>query len=185
MPTIVHSVKSTSSEKVKTDSAGERQLSMEIFELVSSPDCMAILALADVDNFRLDVEWISLKLGIKQKNVIYALKLMREVGLLETKNGVEQISSDFVLSPDGIPSRAIKNYHHQMLDKASVALEEQMTQMRDVSGVSMAIDRDDLKKFKKDILNFQKRMIKKYSTGKKNEVYHLEMALFALSNGDL
>ncbi len=159
-----------------------RELSAEIFEIASSADCMGILALADLDNFRLDVEWISLKLGIKQKDVAHRLKLMREVGLLEVINGVEQICEDFVFSPDGIPSRAIKNYHHQMLDKASDALEEQMVERRDISGVSFAVDLDELANLKKDILNFQKRMIKKYSAGKKDEVYHLEMALFALSN---
>lgn len=159
-----------------------RELSAEIFEIVSSADCMSILALADLDNFRLDIEWISLKLGIKQKDVAHALILMREVGLLEVINGVEQICEDFVFSPDGIPSRAIKNYHHQMLDKASDSLEEQMMERRDISGISFAVDLDDVAKLKKDILSFQKRMIKKYSVGKKEEVYHLEMALFALSN---
>ena len=143
---------------------------------------MSILALADVDNFRLDVEWMSLKLGIKQNEIAHALKLMREVGLLEVVNGVEQICEDFVFSPDGIPSRAIKNYHHQMLDKAANAIEEQSVEKRDISGISFAVDIDDLPKLKKDIINFQKRMIKKYSEGKKDEVYHLEMALFALSN---
>lgn len=159
-----------------------RELSSEIFDIVSSADCMSILALADLDNFRLDVEWISLKLGIKQVEVAQSLKLMRDVGLLEVINGIEQICEDFVFSPDGIPSRAIKNYHHQMLDKASDALEEQMVERRDISGISFGVDLDDLPSLKKDILNFQKRMVKKYSEGKKDEIYHLEMALFALSN---
>lgn len=162
-----------------------RELSAEIFEIVSSADCMSILALADLDNFRLDVEWISLKLAIKQKDVAHSLLLMREVGLLEVVNGVEQICEDFVFSLDGIPSRAIKNYHHQMLDKASDALEEQMVERRDISGISFAVDLEEIPNLKKDILNFQKRMIKKYSEGKKEEVYHLEMALFALSNEGL
>jgi uncharacterized protein (TIGR02147 family) len=159
-----------------------RELSAEIFEIVSSPTCMSILALADIDNFRLDIEWMSLKLGIKQKDIAHALKLMREVGLLEVVNGIEQICEDFVFSPDGIPSRAIKNYHHQMLEKAANAIEEQAVNKRDISGISFAVDVEDLPKLKKDIINFQKRMIKKYSEGKKDEVYHLEMALFALSN---
>ena len=136
-----------------------RELSAEIFEIVSSPTCMSILALADVDNFRLDVEWMSLKLGIKQKDIAYALKLMREVGLLEVINGIEQICPDFVFSPDGIPSRAIKNYHHQMLDMAANAIEEQSVDKRDITGLSFAIDSEDLPKLKKDIMNFQKRMI--------------------------
>lgn len=182
---FLDSISNTTAVSLQNKESEKRNLSIEVFEIFTSPNCMSILALADLDDFRLDVEWISLKLAIKNQEVDRALKLMRSVGLLEVVNGVEQICEDFILSPDGIPSRAIKNYHHQMLNKASDALEDQLLEMRDISGISFAMDLDDVDKIKKDIFNFQKRLIKKYSKGKKNVLYHLEMALFCLSNGDL
>ena len=72
-----------------------------------------------------------------------------------------------------------------MLSKASEALEKQDVEKRDISGISFAVDPEQLANLKKDILNFQKRIIKKYSQGDKKQVYHLEMALFALTNGDI
>lgn len=160
-------------------------LSLEVFEVISSPDCMSILAMSDLDGFKLNIDWIAKQLDITNKEVAYALKLMRDIGLLEVIDGNEQLCSDFVFSTDGIPSRAIRNYHHKMLSKASEALEKQAVEARDISGISFAIDPDQLSLIKKDILAFQKRMIKKYSQGNKKQVYHLEMALFALSNGEL
>ncbi len=182
---FLNSVQSNSTGVTSTPKRKNTELSLEAFEIVSSTDCMSILALADLDDFRLDVEWIAYRLGIKIKDVEDSLKKMRLVGLLKEVDGVEMISDDFVFSPEEIPSRAVKNYHHQMLSKASTALEEQMVQKRDISGISFAIDKKDIESIKKDILNFQKRMVKKYSEGKKNEVYHLEMALFALTNEEL
>ena len=182
---FLNSVQSVPCKVENKDEAEKRELSLEVFELVSSPTCMAILNAADLDKFELDEKWLAKKLNLKSEEVSHALTLMRSVGLVEVVNGEEVICDDFVLSPDGIPSRAIKNYHHQMLDKASMALEEQPVEIRDISGISFAMDSENVKKLKKDILQFQNRMIKKYSTGKKNQVYHIEMALFALSSRDL
>jgi uncharacterized protein (TIGR02147 family) len=174
--------KKKQSEGVEHES---HHLNMEIFEIVSSPLCMSLLALADVKGFRLDVEWISRKLGASQKEVAHALKLMRTVGLLEVINGYEQICKDFVFSPDGIPSSAIRNYHHQMLDKAHDALDEVPVTRRDFKGLTLAIDPKDLDKIKKEILSFQKRIVKKYQVSEDlKEVYHLQMTLFPLSYED-
>lgn len=178
-------VKSPQTKNVSESENENRQLTLEVFELVSSPTCMAILAAADLESFRIDPEWIAKKLSFKRDEVLHALELMKKVGLIETINGEEKICGELVISPDGIPSRAIKNYHHRMLDQASLAMEEQPVEIRDISGVSFAMDSQDVKKLKKDIANFRNRMIKKYSSGKKDQVYHIELALFALSSGDL
>ena len=182
---FLNSVQSLPTKVVTENEIEKRELSLEVFEIVSSPTCMAILNAADLDTFQLTEEWLAKKLSLKQDEVKHALTLMRSVGLIENINGEEKICDDFVFSPDGIPSRAIKNYHHQMLDKASMALEEQPVEIRDISGISFAMDSKDVKKLKKDILQFQNRMIKKYTNGKKDQVYHIEMALFALSSGEL
>ena len=128
-------------------------LTVEMFEVISSADCMSILAMADLDEFLLDVNWIAKQLSITEKEVAYALKLMRDIGLIEVVDGVEQVSTDFVFSTDGIPSRAIRNYHHKMLSKASEALEKQDVEKRDISGISFAVDPEQLANLKKDIFH--------------------------------
>lgn len=182
---FLNSVKEPVAKNATEDENENRQLTLEVFEIVSSPTCAAIFAASDLDHFVLDSEWIASKLSLKRDEVDHALHLMRKVGLIETVNGVEEICDDYVLCPDGVPSRAVKNYHHQMLDKASLAIEEQPVEKRDVSGISFALDCSELKKLKKDILQFQNRMIKKYSKGTKNQVYHIEVALFPLSKEEI
>ena len=114
-----------------------------------------------------------------------ALYLMRNVGLIEYVNAEQVISKDFCLGPDGIPSRAIKNYHHMMLDKASEAIENQAIEKRDISGISFCVKKEDISNLKNEILNFQKKIIEKYSGKKSDAVYHMETALFALSKEEL
>ena len=176
---FLNSVQSLPTKVVTENEIEKRELTLEVFELVSSPSCMAILAASDLDGFKLNTSWISEKLDIDLEEVEYALNLMEKVGLVENINGDKVICSDLVISPTGIPSRAIKNYHHQMLTKASTALEEQPVDMREISGVSFAMNSKDVPKIKKEILNFKKRLIKKYSGESKNQVYHIEFALFA------
>ena len=73
------SVQSNSSGVVNTPRRKNRELSLEAFEIVSSTDCMSILALADLDDFRLDVEWIAYKLGIKIKDVEKVIPTYRHI----------------------------------------------------------------------------------------------------------
>ena len=159
----------------------ERSLTIDLFEIISSPLCMTILAAADLDGFQLNSTWLARNLGEDYSVIEKSLALMRKVELIEETEDGPKISDDFIFCPNEISSRAIKNYHHLMLDKASEALENQAIDKRDISGISFAMNSQDLPQIKKDILSFQKRMVKKYSQGTKNSVYHIESALFELT----
>ncbi len=164
----------------------ERKLDVDQFDIVNEWYHFAILNLADCHDFRWSYEWIAKKLNIKVFEVKVAIDKMVRVGLIKksvnkNREVTYEISNDYTMSSDGIPSQGIKNYHKQILLKAIDSLELQSVEERDISGIGMAINQDDLGSIKKDILEFQNMLVEKYSKGKKERVYQLEVALFALS----
>lgn len=159
-----------------------QQLSQDVFNVVSNWYCFAILNLADCKDFRWNYAWISKRLGISLVQAKDAIENMVRVGLVqETPKGLKA-SESFVLSPDGIPSKAVRDFHHSILEKAREALENQPIDKREISGISFAIDPKNLDSLKKDIDTFQNEIVEKYGKGKRSEVYHLESALFSLTN---
>jgi uncharacterized protein (TIGR02147 family) len=157
------------------------QLTLDMFHVISDWTCFAVLNLADTQGFRFDAFWIAKRLGISRAEAQMALDRLERVGLIERKNGKLIIVKDYVMSPSGIPSEAIRNSHRQILNKAIEALETQDHTERDITGLGMAIDPKQLPSIRKEISDFQDSLVAKYSKGKKSEVYHLEVAFFRLT----
>jgi uncharacterized protein (TIGR02147 family) len=179
--------KSLSDKEIK--SVNEAQLSIDQFTVISEWYHFAILNLADCKNFNWSYSYISKKLNIKPFEVKIAIEKMIHVGLIKKsydKNGEVRlkVSEDFVMPQSGIPSTAIRKYHKQILNKAIEALEIQSVDERDITGIGLSLNKIDIKSFKKDISAFQDFLIEKYSKGKKERAYQLEMALFALSEDE-
>lgn len=170
-----------SGENAFESSLVEKQLSNDTFDVVSDWYCFAILSLADCQDFKWTELHISKRLGISLWQAKDAVNKLLRVGLIEkTKKGY-RTSSDFVLSPDGVPSKAVRKFHHSILQKAQDALETQSVDEREISGVFMALDPKKLDKIKGEIDQFQNDIVEKYSKGKQLEVYQFETALFRLS----
>lgn len=170
----------------KNSSHRQHLINNDQFDVVSEWYHFAILNLVDCKDFEWSFTYIAKKLNIKAFEVKTAIDKMVNVGLIKKivhKDGrfTYKVSNEFVLSNDGIPSKAIKNYHRQILNKAIESLEIQHIKERDITGIGLVLDMKDLPAIKKDIAEFQNMMIEKYAKGKKQRVYQLEVALFALS----
>jgi uncharacterized protein (TIGR02147 family) len=170
-------------EPLRDDAAPSRELTLDMFRVVSDWYCFAILNLLDCDDFQSDAGWIARRLGISRLETELALERLERVGLVERdRRGELRGVKDYVLSPAGIPSEAIRNYHRQILGKAIEALETQGVGEREISGVGLAVDPVQLPALKKEIVEFQDRLVAKYARGRrKTEVYQLESALFRLT----
>ena len=158
-----------------------KEISDDLFRIVSDWYYFAILNLFDTEDLRPDAVWISRRLGIASSLAKFALDRLERVGLLVRVKGVLKVESSFVMSTSGIPSSAIRNYHRQILKKAIVALETEPVDERDITGIGLAIDLRDLPDLVAEIRKFRNRIASKYSRGKRTEVYQLEMALFKIS----
>ncbi len=162
-------------------------LSEDVFHIVSDWYYFAILNLVDCDGFIWDAQYISSRLGITKVEAQIAMERLLRMKIV-SKNEAGQFvgAKDFVLSPSGIPSDAVRNYHRQMMKKALYALEMNPVQDRDISGVGFACHPEDLEAIRLEIVEFQDQLVTKYSksrTKKAQEVFHLEMALFKITRG--
>jgi uncharacterized protein (TIGR02147 family) len=156
-------------------------LELDLFNIVSEWYCFAILNLFDTEDFRCEPSWIGRRLGISGTEARLALERLERVGLLKRVRGKLVPDAEFVMSPSGIPSEAIRSYHRTMLAKASAALETQPVDERDITGLGLAINPADLPGLTRDIREFRDRITAKYSRGKRTEVYQLEMSLFRIT----
>jgi uncharacterized protein (TIGR02147 family) len=190
--TLIHAQKSKEWEAELGDSGragvrdplAVRQLSLDMFAVVSEWYCFAILTLSETESFRWDENWIAKRLGIAPMQARIAIHRLERLGLIEKKRGKYRVVENYVLSPDGIPSEAIRNYHRQVLEMASRALEFQGVAEREISGITMAINPKFISAIKKEMALFLDGIAERYGAGKKpQEVYQLEMAFFRLSEG--
>lgn len=161
-----------------------RQLSLDMFQAVSEWYCFAILTLSECESFRWDENWIAKRLGISPMQARIAIHRLERLGLIEKKKGRYRVVENYVMSPDGIPSEAVRNYHRQILELAARSLELQALSEREISGITLAIHPKFIAAVKKEMAVFLDGIAERYGVGKKpQQVYQLEMAFFRLSEG--
>jgi uncharacterized protein (TIGR02147 family) len=159
-----------------------RTLQLDAFRVVSDWYHFAILCLIELDGFDPDPDWIGRKLQISRYEATAALARLERLDLIEkTKTGY-RVLQDFVASPSGIPSEAIRKFHRQVLEKAAAALTAQPLDDREFSTVLFALDATRLEEAKSKVRHFGRGLVKSMdSSRKKNRVYCLSMQLFRIS----
>ncbi len=166
------------------DKLRKKQLSDDLFFLVSDWSCFTILSLAETKGFSFEIGLIGKRLGISVTEAKLALDRLERVGLIKRVNGKLQVTSDYVISPDEISSEAVRNCHSQLLDKAKTALHEQDISEREVGGITFAVHPKRIPALKKELKKFLDDWAENVSSldpRNKTEVYHLESILFRLT----
>lgn len=174
----------SSGTEIPARETDQRVLNEQIFSLISEWYHFAILNLLEIDGFEWKDSWIASRLGITRTQAKMAMDLLLRLKLVARKDGKIASHNDHVLTSSEIPSSAVRAYHRQILNKAVAALETQDISERDITGIGMAIDPAHIPAMKKEIADFQDRLLAKFSRGKKTEVYFIESALFKLSVGE-
>jgi uncharacterized protein (TIGR02147 family) len=169
--------------KIKsTEDLHKRQLDIDSFMLISNWYSIALLSLYQTKDFAWDNEFISRRLGISIAQVKDSIQRMINLGLIKVVGDEFVVSNEYYQSPDGVPVKAIKDYHSDILELGKVAIKEQSLSERDITGVSVAIRSEDISKIKKEIEKFHEKIINKYGVEKNgDEVYQLESLLFKLT----
>lgn len=159
-----------------------RTLDAHVFEIISDWHHYAILELCQTDDFVPRVGWVADRLQMNRIEVEQAVKRLRAVGLLEIKKGRWIATEKFPAAPSGIPSRAIKKFHAQILEKAREALYEQTVEKRDFSTMTFSVNPEDLPEIKDELRAFRRALEKKYKArANRREVYALSTQFFSLS----
>lgn len=156
------------------------RLEDDIFKLVSEWYCFALVELVSMSGGVYSELELARRLGIPKKKIIDAVERLIRVGLLTRESSQLRKAQKFYTTSE-IPSEAIRNFHQQMLDKASQALVTQPFDERDFSGASFSFDPKLMKDVKELIRKFRRDLMKfADSRGTPGGVFHLAIQFFRL-----
>ncbi|WP_374079569.1 TIGR02147 family protein [Bdellovibrio bacteriovorus] len=157
------------------------ELAMESAEAISSWQHFAILALLEIKDFKGQERAISERLNIPFGIVSECLNRLEKLGLIEKRDQIWQLTGKNMATPSQVPSAALRKGHRQFIEKALQSLEADPVDVRDISGITMAISKARLTEAKVMIQDFRRRLSTYMEEGKRDAVYRLNIQLFPLS----
>jgi uncharacterized protein (TIGR02147 family) len=154
-----------------------RKLNADTFSVVADWYHFAILSLMDLDDFQANEEWISSRIGVPKRTVSMAVERLFNVGLIKINNRKwMKVETDHSTTQD-VPSAALRISHKQSLHQAAEALDSVSVLLRDISSITMAVNPDTIGDAKKMIKKFRRQLSFLMESGKKTEVYNLNIQL--------
>jgi uncharacterized protein (TIGR02147 family) len=168
-------------EQVKRMYAGS-SLQMDTFKIISDWYHFAILEITYLEDFNSEHTWMAKKLGMSKLEVDAAVERLIRVGLLQNKNGKLRATEDYTSTPNDIPSEVIKKFQRQLIEKSLTALTMQSIESRDITSLTLSIDKNKLPTAKKKLREFRREFNAEFGHGKKkNSVYCLALQFFELT----
>lgn len=132
------------------------ELSFDYFKIIKDWYHYAILELTYLKDFQSDSVWISKKLGVSEEEIIQAIKRLIKVEILEVVDGKYQAVENFSATTSDIPSKSLKQFHSQLINKAHKALFDQTVENRDITAMIMGIKKEKIIEAKKMIKSFRR-----------------------------
>lgn len=162
-----------------------KSLTLDAFKVISDWYHYAILALTKNSDFKNDPHWIAKRLGISIAEVRRALERLLNLDLLEEadKTSYRAVNEANITTTNDISSAALKNHHRQMITKALEAVDEQSVEERDITSITVSFDPKNMKKTKKMIQEFRKKMNSDLDQNSGKDVYQLNIQFFKLTKG--
>lgn len=156
----------------------------EKVSLISDWYHMAILALMDLNTFKSDTTWISEQLNIHEKVVDLAIERLTTVGAIKKENGKLISTGNLFVDPRGVPSSAVKEFHHQIIKKADESIDMQGLDDRDIASLVMCFDKSKMKEAKEKIRKFREEFEAEFGPNEKathQEVYGMGIQFYQIT----
>lgn len=158
-----------------------KNLSIEGFKFMSDWIFYAILCTMELDHYDGTIDFISRKLGASTSEIEKSLKLLLKLDIIDIKDCKFVVSGEMFTTTHDISSQAIRKFHKQQLRKSIEALDTVDVEDRDITAVTMAIDKAKIPEAKEKIKEFRRSLCKFLEGGEKNEVYSINIQLIPLS----
>lgn len=129
------------------------------------------------------IDQIAKCFGIKNTEAQYAFDNLIRLGIVEQIEGRKYRVPEAYEVPS-VSSEGIRLHHQQMFQMAAKAIFEQSIDQRELRGLTLSFDSNQLVEAKKEIRKFMTQFEKKFSGGISDSVYQLSLALFQLDRGN-
>lgn len=160
------------------------KIANEKVSLISDWYHMAILALMDSNSFKSDIKWIAEQLNIHEKVVEVAIERLVSVGAINKENGKLISTGNLFVDPRGVPSSAVKEFHHQIIKKADESIDMQGLDDRDIASLVMCFDKSKMKAAKEKIRKFREEFEAEFGPNEKaseQEVYAMGIQFYQIT----
>lgn len=183
-----HEVRVTALERMRRFSKFEKlnAVNTHAFEYLTHWYYVAIRELATIPGFKADPIWIQkrLRFSIPLNDIKCALQFLIEHKFIEMKpDGSVVPPQDFLDCSGGIYRLALAEFHREVLGLAGRSIEITPSADRNILGNTCSLSAESFAEARK-IMGEAMEKIRKLSEGEKtnNSVYHMEIALFPLTN---
>ena len=169
-----------------------KRLDKSQFKYYSKWYYSVIRELVATHNFSEDPQWISRALNheISPRESQSALNFLLKLNMITRNEQGHLVQTETLIeSGEEVKSLALKAFHHQMLERASVALEKSKPDRRDISAITLGVSKEILPELKRRIIAFRKELLDVIGSSqqKTDEVVQLNIQLLSLAhsfNGD-
>jgi len=142
----------------------------------------ALLELKKTTGFSEDSDRIAERFNVTGESVRRSISNLVRAGLLVVDERGWQTTGAGTLSGKGVPSRAIKHYHRQVLARAEAALYREPIDSREFSSLVFAVDQSRLPLLKERVRRFVREVDAEFGgVGRCNDVACLALQLFRLT----
>lgn len=162
------------------------QLNVEKFKLIQDWYHLAILELMELKGFQSDNAWIAKTLGISTEQAKSAVQRLERVQLLDRSQQPWQATHKDLETPPETSSRAIREYHRQMMGVVESRFEAVPMEKRELGSVVVAMDQELVPEFKQLLRRFQKEAAALAERSQhKNSLYALNFQFMPLYEGEI
>jgi uncharacterized protein (TIGR02147 family) len=112
-----------------------------------------------------------------------SLQLLQELGLIKKTSGGKLVPTHLegTKSSDGVKNTALQRAHQRQLQDAINTLESISLELRDITSMTFATDPEKLPEAKALIKDFRRKLSHLLQSGRKSEVYRLQIQLLPLT----
>ncbi len=162
-----------------------RQIEKDHFVYYSRWYYAAIRELALLPDFKEDPEWIAKKLSppITPREAKTALELLLELGFVKRDTDGRLVQSERNISTAReVASLAVANYHREMMQKGAESIERTPGERRDISSLTIALNRERFEEAKRRIQDFRRELnVLLSEEARPDAVYQINFQIFNLS----
>lgn len=160
-----------------------KEIQTELFSFISDWYNHAILELIRTHDFIYDFKWIAHRLGISIDEVKNSINSLIKLGFLKiNSDGNLELLDNHTISPEDIPSDAIRVSHKQIMEKAIDSQVFDPIDEREFVSLIAAVNSKDIAKAKTRIRDFIKAFDAEFDKNNiKDEVYCLNINLFKMT----
>jgi uncharacterized protein (TIGR02147 family) len=161
-------------------------LDIEKFKFISNWMHTAILEMTALHDFQQSPSWIANRIGrgISTKEVEGALQRLFALGLLEERDGKWKKTKNFLTIDPARASRAVREYHKQVIALAHDAVDSQNREERILNSFTLTIDEDKLPQAEKIFEDFRKQITALLSKQGGDETYQCNLQLFRITKAE-